>query len=247
MTYYVGLLPFDSDLSHHGIKNQKWGRRRYQNKDGSLTTLGYEHYYGENGISKDNSKKKTEVLTSVYDEQESSAMKSHNRKSSRKVRTASYNDEAQISSNKKKAYKKKKTLEKDSEYSTATENDAVGEIMIYGTEDEYGRKVPARVTVQTANGIVEGYGKVPLSEVMKSNGSKNKSAYKDLVEKYGDVLLADISLDDSKSSNKTNKNERKVKKKKSKKNKTITKATTFDGGEAKLIKKGNDRRSYYGE
>ena len=31
-------------LSHHGIKSQKWGRRQYQNHDGSLTTLGRIHY-----------------------------------------------------------------------------------------------------------------------------------------------------------------------------------------------------------
>lgn len=33
-----------SDLQHHGIKGQKWGRRRYQNKDGSLTPAGEKRY-----------------------------------------------------------------------------------------------------------------------------------------------------------------------------------------------------------
>ena len=31
-------------LYHHGIKGQKWGVRRWQNKDGSLTKRGKEHY-----------------------------------------------------------------------------------------------------------------------------------------------------------------------------------------------------------
>ena len=31
-------------IKHHGIKGQKWGRRRYQNKDGSLTAEGKKHY-----------------------------------------------------------------------------------------------------------------------------------------------------------------------------------------------------------
>lgn len=36
-------------LCHHGIKGQKWGERRYQNPDGSLTDAGRLRYYGNNG------------------------------------------------------------------------------------------------------------------------------------------------------------------------------------------------------
>ena len=30
----------ENTLAHHGIKGQKWGVRRFQNKDGTLTELG---------------------------------------------------------------------------------------------------------------------------------------------------------------------------------------------------------------
>lgn len=34
----------DRELQHHGIKGQKWGRRRFQNADGSLTSAGRQRY-----------------------------------------------------------------------------------------------------------------------------------------------------------------------------------------------------------
>lgn len=33
----------DKQIQHHGVKGMKWGVRRYQNKDGSLTALGKMH------------------------------------------------------------------------------------------------------------------------------------------------------------------------------------------------------------
>ena len=37
----------NDELRHHGIKGQQWGRRRYQNKDGSLTKAGEKRYNKE--------------------------------------------------------------------------------------------------------------------------------------------------------------------------------------------------------
>ena len=39
--YYLTL---NGELCHYGIKGMKWGVRRYQNKDGSLTSKGKERY-----------------------------------------------------------------------------------------------------------------------------------------------------------------------------------------------------------
>lgn len=38
---------YANSLYHHGIKGQKWGVRRFQKKDGSLTPAGKERYYVE--------------------------------------------------------------------------------------------------------------------------------------------------------------------------------------------------------
>lgn len=37
-------------LIHHGVKGQKWGIRKYQNADGSLTEAGKKRYAGDRGL-----------------------------------------------------------------------------------------------------------------------------------------------------------------------------------------------------
>ena len=52
MTYYYSGLPYSDELYHHGIKGQKWGIRRFQNADGTLTTAGRARYYGSEATKK---------------------------------------------------------------------------------------------------------------------------------------------------------------------------------------------------
>lgn len=40
---------WDNVLCHHGVRGQKWGIRRYQNPDGTLTAEGKARYYNSDG------------------------------------------------------------------------------------------------------------------------------------------------------------------------------------------------------
>ncbi len=43
-TYYITGYPIFDELYHHGTIGQKWGIRRYQNEDGTLTPAGKQRY-----------------------------------------------------------------------------------------------------------------------------------------------------------------------------------------------------------
>lgn len=45
-----------NELKHHGVKGMKWGVRRYQNKDGSLTNAGKKRY--DRDVRENDAKKK---------------------------------------------------------------------------------------------------------------------------------------------------------------------------------------------
>lgn len=53
--WYAGIINSDIDipLKHFGILGQKWGIRRFQNPDGTLTEAGKKRYSNPDNVKKD--------------------------------------------------------------------------------------------------------------------------------------------------------------------------------------------------
>ncbi len=59
-----------SELYHYGIKGQRWGIRRYQNEDGTLTPEGKKRYLNPDGSYNDLAVKELKVQAGNYSKQQ---------------------------------------------------------------------------------------------------------------------------------------------------------------------------------
>lgn len=109
MNYEKSNLVCSAYLSHHGVKGQKWGVRRYQNPDGSLTDAGRRREARDyqrrlNKLDKGSAKNISKYIESDYKSKEY-AHKAKESSSNKALRYKSKSDKYKKDSEKyKKAY-----------------------------------------------------------------------------------------------------------------------------------------------
>lgn len=178
-----------NELNHHGILGMKWGVRRYQNKDGSLTAAGMKRYgYDSNG----NLVKKG-IIDKAFDRK---VEKLSNKTSSGKKMTASDSDST-VTKRVKKDYNNLSDAEFFKKYSVTKERYAK-RVKKYGDpymnsplaklgkrlaeknkkqslrDDDVVRSI--RETDKEINKMLKEIGNVPMSYVLDTPSEKTISA-----------------------------------------------------------------------
>lgn len=165
------MNPYSTELAHHGILGQRWGIRRFQNKDGSVTAAGAKRYQkagvaGGVAGAAIASKRDTNKLKRMEKKYTKEMIKyqKDSMKNRQKLNINAYNKTADEYNNGKIAEFNKKNKTTDPKYM-----------------EKYAK--------QFENDYRKNYDKMMLSEVKNNKHYKKAEA---LVEKYKDLETTEI-------------------------------------------------------
>ena len=95
------------EIYHHGVKGQKWGVRRYQKKDGSLTRLGKKRLQSDEESTKEQAKAQKKAAKEQAKAQKKAAQEAEQK---RKAADAEKKKQEQEEANKKQAEEAREQL-----------------------------------------------------------------------------------------------------------------------------------------
>lgn len=158
----------NEELYHHGVKGQKWGFRRYQNKDGSLTKAGKRKYGTKTNFNKVMAAKKAADPRIIKAKQ----------KAIRAREKANERTEREIAKYKGIKYEKPKTSK------------------VTSTESHNNNEGPKPSTVKTGRDVAKRFGKFAFEQwVTPAASDLGKQAVKSIMAKGVNTLLSKADPD----------------------------------------------------
>lgn len=162
MVYYMIRQPYSNELYHHGIKGQKWGVRRYQNPDGTLTAAGKRRYVSAARKVYRDFEKKASITGRVYEK---------TLKRSDKDLAKSAKVSTKYGFNSHEEYEKaveegrvSKRVQKKIDKADAKSIDSFERELVWSVENDRAKKV-LNIYKEAMNETLKEYGKKPLKDI----------------------------------------------------------------------------------
>lgn len=151
---------YSDELAHHGILGMKWGVRRYQNADGSLTREGMKRYNTSKSRYESAKKAHTEAKEQ-YKENKTDSNKANVKNAKAEVKSAKKQlskDYDQLKKDKmadkgKNLYQQGKTITGNANVKRAMETVAAGSLILSGILYNHGKTNMAMATIATGAGL----------------------------------------------------------------------------------------------